>query len=100
VVSGTNQLHSYQFSQQRVVAALVMRRTDPEYVPLRRGIAAFWTGLVIAALVMAAFGIYGLVMKTENTGQKDAPQSLRRPPPAAADQFAQTALAQPFAGLS
>ena len=61
--SRTDLLHSYQFRSRRVLAALVMRETDPSQSPLRRGVGAVFGGLMVAILIGAAFGIYGLVTK-------------------------------------
>lgn len=58
-----DQLHSYQFMTQRVISAFVMRETDPQQSPLRRGIGAVFGGVMIAVLVGAGFGIYGLLTK-------------------------------------
>lgn len=58
-----DQLHSYQFMTQRVISAFVMRETDPAQSPLRRGIGALFGGLMIAVLVAAGVGIYGLLTK-------------------------------------
>jgi type VII secretion protein EccB len=59
----TDQLQSYQFMTQRVISALVMRETDPRQSPLRRGIGAVFGGLMIAILVGAGFGVYGILTK-------------------------------------
>nr|MDT0659343.1 type VII secretion protein EccB [Micromonospora sp. DSM 115978] len=58
-----DQLHSYQFMIQRVISAFVMRETDPQQSPLRRGIGALFGGVMVAVLVAAGFGIYGLLTK-------------------------------------
>ncbi|MGV9981074.1 type VII secretion protein EccB [Micromonospora wenchangensis] len=58
-----DQLQSYQFMTQRVMSAFVMRETDPQQSPLRRGIGALFGGLMVAVLVAAGVGIYGLLTK-------------------------------------
>lgn len=58
-----DQLQSYQFMTQRVISAFVMRETDPAQSPLRRGVGAVFGGLMVAILVAAGFGIYGLLNK-------------------------------------
>lgn len=58
-----DQLHSYQFMNQRVISAFVMRETDPAQSPLRRGIGALFGGLMIAILIGAGFGVYGILTK-------------------------------------
>jgi len=56
-----DQLHSYQFLTQRVISAFVMRETDPQQSPLRRGIGAVFAGVMVAILIAAGFGIYGII---------------------------------------
>ncbi|GAA5188691.1 type VII secretion protein EccB [Rugosimonospora acidiphila] len=63
MASRRDQLQSYQFLTQRVISAFVMRETDPAQSPLRRGIGAVFAGLMIAVMVGAAFGVYGLLTK-------------------------------------
>jgi type VII secretion protein EccB len=63
VATRRDQLHSYQFLIQRVISAFVMRETDPAQSPLRRGIGAVFGGVMIAVLVAAGFGIYGILTK-------------------------------------
>lgn len=58
--SRTDQLHSYQFRTRRVLAALVMRETDPAQSPLRRGVGAVFAGVMITVLLSAGFGIYSI----------------------------------------
>jgi type VII secretion protein EccB len=58
-----DQLQSYQFMTQRVISAFVMRETDPRQSPLRRGIGAVFGGIMVAVLVAAGFGVYGIVTK-------------------------------------
>jgi type VII secretion protein EccB len=58
--SRQDQLHSYQFSMQRVVAALVMRETDPAQSPFRRAAGATLASILIAAIIAAGFGVYGV----------------------------------------
>ncbi|MGH3734569.1 MAG: type VII secretion protein EccB [Micromonosporaceae bacterium] len=60
MASRKHQLHSYQFMIQRVVAALVMRETDPAQSPFRRAAGAIFASIMIAAIVIAGFAIYGL----------------------------------------
>ncbi|MEU4427313.1 type VII secretion protein EccB [Actinoplanes sp. NPDC024001] len=64
MTSRRDQLQSYQFMNQRVVSAFVMRETDPAQSPLRRGIGALFGGLMVAILVAAGFGIYGILTRT------------------------------------
>ncbi|GAA2666827.1 type VII secretion protein EccB [Actinoplanes palleronii] len=63
MASRRDQLQSYQFLNQRVISAFVMRETDPAQSPLRRGIGALFGGLMVAVLIGAGFGIYGILTK-------------------------------------
>jgi hypothetical protein len=58
-MSLTDRVHSHQFLRQRVTAALVTRRLDPDELPLRHGIAGFWTSVVIALVILSGFGVQG-----------------------------------------
>jgi type VII secretion protein EccB len=58
-----DQLQSYQFLNQRVISAFVMRETDPRQSPLRRGIGALFAGLMVAIVIGAGFGVYGILTK-------------------------------------
>jgi type VII secretion protein EccB len=61
VPSRQDQLHSYQYSQQRVVAALVTHDPDPHRSPLRRAGTAALISLVVAALAVGGAAVYGLL---------------------------------------
>ena len=77
--SRRDQLHSYQFMNQRVISAFVMRETDPAQSPLRRGVGALFGGLMVAILVAAGFGIYGIVTRSgTNQWQKDGSVVVER----------------------
>lgn len=58
--SRQDQLHSYQFSVQRVVSALVMRETDPAQFPFRRATVAAFASLMVGVVLVAGFGVYAL----------------------------------------
>jgi type VII secretion protein EccB len=58
--SRQDQLHSYQFMVQRVVAALVMRETDPAQSPFRRAAGATLASVLIAAIALGATVVYGV----------------------------------------
>lgn len=62
MASRRDQLQSYQFLVQRVVTALVTRETDPEQPPFRRSTVAAIGSIVLAVLVLAGFGVYGLIV--------------------------------------
>ncbi len=61
VPSRQDQLHSYQYSLQRVVAALVTHDPDPHRSPLRRAGTTALVSLVIAALAVGGAAVYGLL---------------------------------------
>ncbi len=61
MASRTDQLHSYQFSAQRVVSALVLREPDPAQSPGRRLAGATMAGILLAALSLAGVAVYGLL---------------------------------------
>ena len=54
-------MHSYQYSLQRVVAALVTHDPDPHRSPLRRAGTTALVSLVIAALAVGGAAVYGLL---------------------------------------
>ncbi len=60
--SRTDQLHSYQFMVQRVIAALVMRETDPARSPFRRVAGATLVSVLFAALGLGGAAAYGLIV--------------------------------------
>ena len=60
MASRRDQLHSYQFSVQRLVSALVMRDPYAEASPFRRVSGSAFGGIMITLLVISGFGIYGL----------------------------------------
>ncbi len=62
MASRQDQLHSYQFMVQRVVAALVMRETDPTRSPFRRVAGATLVGVLLAALGIGGAAAYALVV--------------------------------------
>src|SRR6266498_1914986 len=70
--SRQDQLHSYQFMVQRVVAALVMRDTDPAQSPFRRIASATLAGVVFAALGLAGAAVYGALRGGSAEGWRDA----------------------------
>ncbi len=59
--SRQDQLHSYQYAQQRVVSALVTHDPDPHRSPLRRAGSAALVSLVVAALAVGGAAVYGLL---------------------------------------
>jgi type VII secretion protein EccB len=61
VPSRQDQLHSYQYSVQRVVAALVTHDPDPSRSPLRRAGTTALVSLLIAAIAVGGAGLYGLL---------------------------------------
>lgn len=66
-----DQLHSYQFTIQRVVAALVQRETNPANSPLRRAAGTTLAGILVAAIAIGAVAGYGLLTGAGSTGWRD-----------------------------
>ncbi|SCG64904.1 type VII secretion protein EccB [Micromonospora humi] len=60
MASRQDQLHSYQFTVQRAVAALVMRETDPAQSPFRRLAGAGLASVLVAAIALGGVALYGL----------------------------------------
>ncbi|GAB1643992.1 type VII secretion protein EccB [Krasilnikovia sp. MM14-A1259] len=69
--SRQDQLHSYQFSRQRVVAALVTHDPDPYRSPLRRAGTTALVSLVVAALAVSAVAVYGVLTGHSNDNPRD-----------------------------
>ncbi|GLY64815.1 type VII secretion protein EccB [Amycolatopsis taiwanensis] len=65
-----DQLHAYQFMMQRVTSALIVRETDPEQTPLRRGVGGVFAGVMVAVLIAAGFGVYGVFTGVGGTSWK------------------------------
>lgn len=71
MASKRDQLQAYQFLVQRVVSALITRETDPEQPPFRRpGVAAIGS-IVLAVLILAGFGVFGLLVPGGKTAWQD-----------------------------
>jgi type VII secretion protein EccB len=71
VPSRQDQLHSYQYSLQRVVAALVTHDPDPSKSPLRRAGTTALVSLLIASLAVLGATIYGVLTGQSNASPKD-----------------------------
>ncbi|MBK1783467.1 type VII secretion protein EccB [Prauserella cavernicola] len=69
--SRRDQLHSYQFMVQRVVSSIMVRETDPEQAPLRRGVGAVFAGVMISVLVAAGFGVVGALTGVGGDGWRE-----------------------------
>jgi type VII secretion protein EccB len=59
--SRQDQLHSYQYSLQRVVAALVTHDPDPHRSPMRRAGTTALVSLLIAAVAVGGVAVYGVL---------------------------------------
>ncbi len=70
--SRQDQLHSYQFMVQRVVAALVMRETDPAQSPFRRAAGATVASVLIAVIAVGAAAVYGMLVGGGGTSWRDS----------------------------
>ncbi|GAA0562790.1 type VII secretion protein EccB [Paractinoplanes ferrugineus] len=69
--SRQDQLHSYQYSLQRVVAALVTHDPDPSKSPLRRAGTTALVSLLIASLAVLGATIYGVLTGHSNVEPTD-----------------------------
>lgn len=56
-----DRLQSHQFLLQRMVSAFVTHDTDPVRSPFRRGGTAVFVGVMVAVVVMAGWGVYGVL---------------------------------------
>jgi len=72
VPSRQDQLHSYQYSLQRVVAALVIHDPDPQRSPLRRAGTTALVSLLIASIAVGGAAIYGLFTGHSSVDPTDA----------------------------
>ncbi|TCC28092.1 type VII secretion protein EccB [Kribbella speibonae] len=70
MASKRDQLQSHQFVKQRMTHALLLRETDPEYPPFRRGVVAMLVGIGLAVLVLAGCGVYGALSPGGKTSWK------------------------------
>ncbi|GAA0816045.1 type VII secretion protein EccB [Spirilliplanes yamanashiensis] len=73
--SRQDQLHSYQFMIQRVVAALVMRETDPAQSPFRRAMGATVASVLIAAIVLAGTAAWAFLRGSSAKNWKNGARS-------------------------
>lgn len=71
MASRRDQLHSYQFMVQRVVSALVFRKTDPDQSPFRRAGGAVFASVMVAVLALAVVGVIGLFTDGVNNDVTD-----------------------------
>ncbi len=71
MASRQDQLHSYQFTVQRVVSALVVGDTDPARSPFRKVGGAVMAGVLLGALTLAAAAVYGVLAPGGGTGWRD-----------------------------
>ncbi|MFI7596543.1 type VII secretion protein EccB [Actinoplanes sp. NPDC049681] len=69
--SRQDQLHSYQYAQQRVVAALVTHDPDPHRSPLRRAGTTVLVSIVVAALALGGAAAYGLLKGRSSVDPRD-----------------------------
>jgi type VII secretion protein EccB len=79
VPSRQDQLHSYQYTQQRVVSALVTHDPDPHRSPLRRAGTTALVSVLVAAIAVTAAAIYGILTGAgNNVPESDAKVYLEK----------------------
>jgi type VII secretion protein EccB len=71
VPSRQDQLHSYQYSLQRVVAALVTHDPDPSRSPLRRAGSMALISLLVALIAVGGTAAYGAITGRRPVQTKD-----------------------------
>ncbi|GGM39052.1 type VII secretion protein EccB [Dactylosporangium sucinum] len=71
MASQQEQVHSYQFGVQRVVAALVARETDPAQPPFRRLAGAALVGVLLAAVGVGGAAAYALLRPGDTSDWRD-----------------------------
>ncbi|WP_433613718.1 type VII secretion protein EccB [Dactylosporangium sp. CA-139114] len=70
--SRREQIQSYQYLMQRVVNAFVSGEADPSMSPTRRLAGAGYASVMVAVLVLAVFGVIGLIKHGGNTSWQAA----------------------------
>ena len=68
--SRRDQLQAYQFLRRRIVAALLSGEPDSPEAPMRRIVRTAFAGTMIAVLVAAGFGVFGVIRKGGATAWK------------------------------
>jgi type VII secretion protein EccB len=67
VPSRSDQLHSYQFAMRRVVSAVAAHESNPARPPGRRAGVMLLAGVLVAALGLAGFAVWGLLQPGGST---------------------------------
>ncbi|AUS81320.1 type VII secretion protein EccB [Actinoalloteichus sp. AHMU CJ021] len=70
--SRRDQVQAYFFVVGRLVSALMRARTDEPAPPHRRFGTGFFGGVLLAALISAGFGVYGLIVPSGNDSWRAA----------------------------
>src|SRR3954470_16337239 len=70
--SRREQIQSYQYLMQRVVNAFVAGEADPSMSPTRRLAGAGFASVMVAVLVVAVFGVIGLLKHGGNTSWRNS----------------------------
>lgn len=74
--SRKEQLQAYQFLRRRIGAAMVSGEPDTLDPPMRRVIRTSFAGVMVGAIVVAIFGLYGVFRPGGAEGWKDSDGSL------------------------
>jgi type VII secretion protein EccB len=62
--SRRDQVQAYRFVTRRIVSALITGEPETTDLPMRRLAGAMFAGVMVAAIVLAAAGVYGLLTKS------------------------------------
>ncbi len=75
--SRRDQLQAYQFLRRRIVAALLSGEPESPEAPMRRIVRTAFAGTMIAALIAAGFGVFGVIKKGGATSWQRADTIVR-----------------------
>ena len=71
-----DQLQAYRFVTRRVMAALLHGEPDTPESPMRKLVVATFSGVMVAVLTVAAFGVWGLLKPGGGTQSIEEPGTL------------------------
>jgi type VII secretion protein EccB len=71
MASRSDQLHSHQFTLQRVIKALALRDPDAPAAPTRRAAGAVFASVMVATLALSAVGVYSVLRPSASSSWRD-----------------------------